>query len=61
MSTTSPPCVLFLCLPAALCDPDQRDGAAFEAEPDVAGRHARPDGFRLLVDEAPRPPLSPTH
>jgi nitrilase len=37
-------------------DPDEIAPRKFNF--DVAGHYARPDVFRLIVDESPRPPVS---
>jgi len=41
-------------------DIDLADVARGKFDLDVVGHYARPDVFRLLVDEAPKPPVSPT-
>ena len=41
-------------------DIDLDDIARGKFDFDVTGHYARPDVFRLMVDEAPKPPVSPT-
>ena len=40
-------------------DIDLAEIARVKFDFDVAGHYARPDVFRLIVDEAPKPPVSP--